>query len=67
LADGVEAGCLILVAPGGGQELLLIGVDRSWRAGLAVTVEGRREPGRMTTCQQGVPFVVTRIWAAGPT
>jgi hypothetical protein len=50
---GVEPNCLLL------DGNLLIGGPRDlFRPGAKVTVTGRSQPDMMTTCQQGVPFVV---------
>lgn len=57
---GVEAGCLLLDT--GSETLLLLGVSPAdAREGTRVRVSGSRSPGTATTCQQGVPFRVTRI------
>ena len=49
----MEAGCLLL------DDYLLLGGPRDvLAAGREVTVTGRVEPGTVTTCQQGTPFVV---------
>lgn len=65
VAAGVEPNCLIL--QGGGTHHVLIFGDPSLRAvakvGSSITVTGRAEPGQMTTCQQGVPFIVTAVRA----
>jgi len=62
--EGVEAGCLILRS--GGQQYLLLGGDRQLlTSGRAVVVRGRPDPTMMTTCQQGTPFMVTEVRAAG--
>ena len=54
VSAGVEHGCLLL------DGHLLVGGDRGViRAGARVTVTGRVVPDLVTTCQQGVPFVVT--------
>jgi hypothetical protein len=54
--DGVEANCLVL------DGYLLVGGDRSkLRTGVRVRVTGRVERGLLSTCQQGVPLVVTSI------
>jgi hypothetical protein len=55
---GVEAGCKILVADGGGGYLLLGGPSGVLKEGARVEVEGTVETGLMTTCQQGRPFKV---------
>ena len=61
IAAGVEPNCLLL------DGHLLIINDPVQRAaakpGATVTVTGRAEPGMMTTCQQGTPFVVTTLRA----
>jgi hypothetical protein len=50
---GVEPNCLLL------DGNLLIGGPRDvLKPGARVTVTGHPEPGMMTTCQQGTPFVV---------
>jgi len=65
VAAGVEPNCLIL--QGGGTHHVLLFDDPSLRAaakvGSSITVTGRAEPAQMTTCQQGVPFIVTAIRA----
>jgi hypothetical protein len=65
VAAGVEPNCLIL--QGGGTHHVLIFDDPSLRSvakvGSSITVTGRAEPGQMTTCQQGVPFIVTAVRA----
>ena len=58
---GVEPNCLLV------DDHLLIFNDDKLKAvaeeGTTVTVTGRTEPGMMTTCMQGTPFVVTAIRA----
>ncbi|GIF78596.1 hypothetical protein [Asanoa siamensis] len=55
VAAGVEPNCLLI------DGFLLIGGDRSViRAGARLTVAGRVDPLARSTCQQGVPFVVSR-------
>ncbi|MDG4802898.1 hypothetical protein [Micromonospora sp. WMMD980] len=50
---GVEPNCLLL------DDHLLVGGPRDLlKAGAKVEVTGRPEPGMVTTCQQGTPFVV---------
>ncbi|MCW3815376.1 hypothetical protein ONA91_13015 [Micromonospora sp. DR5-3] len=50
---GVEPNCLLL------DGNLLVGGPRDvLKAGARVTVTGHAQPGMMTTCQQGTPFVV---------
>jgi hypothetical protein len=62
---GVEPNCLLL--EGAGDPRLLVFKDETLRAtakvGSRVTVSGNAEPGMMTTCQQGIPFMVTSISA----
>ncbi|WCN82336.1 hypothetical protein [Micromonospora sp. LH3U1] len=51
--SGVEPNCVLL------DGYLLLGGPRDvLTAGARVEVIGRAEPGMMTTCQQGTPFVV---------
>ncbi|UQU63569.1 hypothetical protein COUCH_31910 [Couchioplanes caeruleus] len=61
ISAGVEPGCLML------DDNLLIIRDEKLRPaakdGASVTVTGRSQPGTMTTCMQGTPFVVTSIRA----
>ena len=53
VSSGVEPGCLLL------DGYLLLGGPRDvLKPGARVTVTGQAEPGMMTTCQQGTPFVV---------
>ena len=64
VAAGVEAGCLLLET--GSETLLLLGVRREdARPGTRIRVTGTRNPGLMTTCQQGVPFQVQQVRPAG--
>lgn len=61
VVEGVEAGCYVLRVAGG-KELLLIGGNiQRLRAAGRVRVTGRAEPGLATTCQQGVPFIVSDV------
>jgi len=64
---GVEPNCMLLTGSGGDH--LLIFDDPAMRTsaavGTKVTVVGRAEPGMMSTCQQGTPFIVTEIRPAG--
>lgn len=59
IAEGVEPGCLVL------DGHTLIFDDQSLKArakaGAKVTVSGRAQPGMMTTCMQGTPFLVTSV------
>lgn len=60
LVTGEEAGCLLL--EDGGRRWLLLGPDVAGaRPGTRVVVVGTPSPSTMTTCQQGTPFVVTRL------
>jgi hypothetical protein len=60
---GVEPGCLVL--KGTGRDHLLLFDEQSLKAqakvGSAITVVGKAEPTQLTTCQQGIPFVVTSV------
>ena len=62
---GVEPGCLVLKGSGGDH--LLIFDPRTLRTqakvGSSITVVGRAEPTQITTCQQGIPFVVSSVRA----
>jgi len=62
---GVEPGCLIL--QGARSHHVLIFSDpalrRAAQVGSSITVTGRAEPSQMTTCQQGVAFIVTAVRA----
>ncbi len=63
VAAGVEPDCLLLTGRDG--EHLLVFDDESMRAkaevGTRITVTGRAEPAMMSTCQQGIPFIVTSV------
>jgi hypothetical protein len=62
ITAGVEPGCLILTTERGPHLLVSSGpVTKSLKAGTTMTVTGRAEPGMITTCQQGTPFVVTSV------
>ncbi len=53
---GVEHQCLLL------DGYLLVGGDRTViKAGVRVVVTGRVVPDMVTSCQQGIPFVVTSV------
>jgi hypothetical protein len=54
---GVEPGCHLLTD--GGTTYLLVGGEVT--DGQRVRVLGHVQPNLMTTCQQGVPFRVTRV------
>jgi len=61
ITAGVEPGCLLL-----DDHLLLIkdaALESVAKVGASVTATGHAEPGMMTTCQQGTPFVVSTIRA----
>jgi hypothetical protein len=63
ITAGVESGCLLLNGLAG-PHLLIIN-DPAAKAvaqvGASVTVVGKSDPRVMTTCQQGVPFVVSQV------
>jgi hypothetical protein len=63
VSAGVEPHCLILRDAAGSHSLYFH--DESLRssapAGSHVTLTGHPEPGMMTTCQQGEPFIVTAV------
>lgn len=63
VSAGVEPNCLLL--KDGTGDHLLITEDAKLRSalqpGAEVTVVGRSEPGLMTTCMQGQPFVVSSV------
>jgi hypothetical protein len=63
---GVEPNCLLL-KDGTGDHLLItedVKLKSALQPGAEVTVVGKSEPGLMTTCMQGKPFVVSSV-AAG--
>jgi hypothetical protein len=57
--EGVEAGCTILRSDTGTTYLLLGGDRATLSFGRRVEVVGVPKPDLVTTCQQGVPFMVT--------
>jgi hypothetical protein len=63
VTSGVEPGCVLLSGSAGSH--LLIFDDPTLKAkatsGSRVVVTGKADPGMMTTCQQGTPFLVTDI------
>jgi hypothetical protein len=63
VAAGVEPDCLLL--QGNGKPHLLIFNDVALKAraavGASVTVVGVAKPAQMTTCQQGIPFLVSSL------
>jgi hypothetical protein len=59
---GVEPGCLMLTGAKGPYLLIVTGdMTKTVKVGTTVSVTGRPEPGLITTCQQGTPFVVTKV------
>ncbi|WP_250035927.1 hypothetical protein [Paractinoplanes maris] len=60
---GVEPNCVLLADSTGSH--LLIFDDPAMRAeaavGSKVTISGKSQPGMMSTCQQGVPFIVVSV------
>jgi hypothetical protein len=63
---GVEPGCLLLKSSSGKDHLLLFdeqSVKTQAKVGSSVTVTGTAKPGQLTTCQQGIPFIVTSLRA----
>jgi hypothetical protein len=60
---GVEPNCRLIKDDSGSH--LLVFKDQSLRAdaavGKKVTVTGRSEPSMMSTCQQGIPFLVSSV------
>lgn len=62
VAEGVEAGCLVLNTDSG--PYVLIGGDRRLlQPGRTVEVVGVPDPSMVTTCQQGTPMKVTSVKA----
>ncbi|AGL15043.1 hypothetical protein [Actinoplanes sp. N902-109] len=61
ISAGVEPNCIVL------DKYLLILRDAEQksiaRAGATVTVVGTPQPGMMTTCMQGTPFIVASVRA----
>lgn len=62
LEDGVEPNC-ILLRTASNKIYQLVGGDRSKLTGTTkhVTVYGHELPAMATTCQQGIPFLVTDV------
>ena len=58
---GVEPGCLLLDADGGGPYLLVGGERAALRPGARVAVTGRVERDLLSTSQQSEPLVVASI------
>lgn len=67
VGHGVEGGCLLLTPGGSGRALHLLVEDDRVVEGTRVTVEGYRAEGMASTCQEGVPFTVTKVVDIGPT
>ena len=63
VVEGVEANCRLITDAAGSHVLYFDDPSLKTKAtvGKKVTVTGRSEPGMMTTCQQGVPFIVTSV------
>ena len=63
VAEGVEPNCLILRDAGGSHVLFFDdpALRTAAKTGSRVTLTGRSEPTMMTTCQQGVPFIVSSV------
>lgn len=65
VAAGVEPNCLLLQT--GSEAYLLVFDDPAMRSdaplGKKVTLVGQSQPGMMSTCQQGVPFIVAAVRA----
>ncbi|MGX6605077.1 hypothetical protein ACWKSP_23525 [Micromonosporaceae bacterium Da 78-11] len=63
VTQGVEPNCLLLQDSTGSH--LLVFDDPAMKAtakvGADITLVGRSEPKMMSTCQQGVPFIVTSV------
>ncbi|GGN86877.1 hypothetical protein GCM10010112_68910 [Actinoplanes lobatus] len=60
---GVEPNCLLL-KDGTGDHLLVFGDQKTQatvQVGAEVTVVGKADPGMMTTCMQGEPFLVSSV------
>jgi len=62
---GVEPSCLILQSAGSHHVLIFSepALRSKAQVGSSITVTGRAEPTQMTTCQQGVAFIVTAVRA----
>jgi hypothetical protein len=60
---GVEPNCLLLQDATGSHLLHFSdpAMRADARAGSKVTLTGHSEPSMMSTCQQGVPFIVTAV------
>lgn len=68
VGEGVESGCRLLTPDADGRTpgraVLLLSSDPRLTPGAHVTIEGHRSEGTVTTCQQGIPFTVTRVISA---
>jgi Protein of unknown function (DUF5818) len=64
VTEGVEPGCLLLAAEGGGSFLLVGGERAELQPGRRVAVTGQVDRSLLSTCQQGEPLVVASIAAA---
>lgn len=62
---GVESGCLVLTYEGTVYGIFGEYDDSIVYAGAEVTLHGRLDPGMMSFCQQGTPFVVEDAESAG--
>ncbi len=60
ITEGAEPGCTLLQL-GRGEAVLLLGAVPRLAPGTQAVVEGHHRPHQATTCQQGRPFVVTRV------
>ncbi|MEV4279216.1 hypothetical protein [Actinoplanes xinjiangensis] len=60
---GVEPNCLLLKDATGDHLLITedVKVKSALQPGAEITVVGKSEPGLMTTCMQGKPFVVSSV------
>jgi hypothetical protein len=60
LEQGVEPSCIVLKGTGPDHTLYFSDPELKKQAkfGDKVTVLGQAKPGQMTTCQQGIPFLV---------
>jgi len=63
VAEGVEPNCLVLKDSSGSHVLFFNdpALRSAAKVGARVTLVGSPEPRMMTTCQQGVPFVVSTV------
>jgi hypothetical protein len=61
--EGVEPGCRLLKDATGSYLLVFgeTGLKAEAPVGAKVTLTGTAKPGMMSTCQQGVPFMVTAV------